>query len=303
MSRRFSLGCHATRASRRIPALFRFFALSVFLVAILLILSPRAFAWDSHTHKLITRLAVEALPPAPLAQTFAHNERQLEEYSVDPDTVLRSQYGEAEARRHYIDLEYFGAFPFAALEPNFATMETKFGARRMEMSGTLPWTIEAYANQAGSAWRKGDCAAMLRDSGYMAHYVGDSTQPLHTTKYYDGYAGDGGVHRRFEGAADRYVREIEPLARPQVHSETIDSVWTPVIAEIRDAYQLVPTVISSDRAVRAEVGSSRDGYDRALIDRDLTMVARQVARASSTLASIWLFEWRTAGSPTACTRH
>src|SRR5216683_456818 len=63
MSRRFSLGCHATRASRRIPALFRFFALSVFLVAILLILSPRAFAWDSHTHKLITRLAVEALPP------------------------------------------------------------------------------------------------------------------------------------------------------------------------------------------------------------------------------------------------
>jgi hypothetical protein len=99
------------------------------------------------------------------------------------------------------------------------------------------------------------------------------------------------------------VREIEPLARPQVHSETIDSVWTPVIAEIRDAYQLVPTVISSDRAVRAEVGSSRDGYDRALIDRDLTMVVRQVARASSTLASIWLFEWRNVDSPTSCTGH
>jgi len=303
MSRRFSLGCHSTRASRRIPALFRSFALSVFLVAILLILPPSAFAWDSHTHKLITRLAVEALPPSPLAQTFAHNERQLEEYSVDPDTVLRAQYGEAEARRHYIDLEYFGAFPFAALEPNFATMETKFGARRLEMSGTLPWTIEAYANQAGLAWRKGDCAAMLRYSGYMAHYVGDSTQPLHTTKYYDGYAGDGGVHRRFEGAADRYVREIEPLARPQVRIETIESVWTPVIAEIRDAYQLFPTVVSSDRAVRAELGRSRYGYDRALMDRDLTMVARQVARASSTLASIWLFEWRNVDSPTSCTGH
>jgi hypothetical protein len=300
---RFSLGCHSTRASRRIPALFWSFALSVFLVAILLILSSSAFAWDSHTHKLITRLAVEALPPSPFAQTFAHNEPQLEEYSIDPDTVLRSLYGEAEARRHYIDLEYFGVFPFAALEPNFAAMETKFGARRMEMSGTLPWTIETYANQAGSAWRNRDCAAMLRYSGYMAHYVGDSTQPLHTTKYYDGYAGDGGVHRRFEGAADRYVREIEPLAHPQVHIETIDSVWTPVIAEIRDAYQLVPTVISSDRAVRAELGRSRYGYDRALMDRDLTMVARQVARASSMLASIWLFEWRTAGSPTSCTGH
>jgi hypothetical protein len=270
---------------------------------ILLILSPRAFAWDSHTHKLITRLAVGALPPSPLAQTFVHNESQLEEYSVDPDTVLRSLYGEAEARRHYIDLEYFGAFPFAALDPNFAAMEAKFGARRMEMSGTLPWTIETYANQAGSGWRNRDCTAMLRYSGYMAHYVGDSTQPLHTTRYYDGYGGDRGVHRRFEGAADRYVREIEPLARPLVHIETIDSAWTPVVAEIRVAYLLVPTVISSDRAVRAELGSGRYAYDRALMDRDLTTVANQVARASSTLASIWLFEWRQAGSPTSCTGH
>jgi zinc dependent phospholipase C len=301
MSPRFSLGCHSTRASRRIPALFWSFALSVFLVAILLPIPPSAFAWDSRTHKLITRLAVQALPPSPLSQTFTHNELQLEEYSIDPDTVLRSLYGEAEARRHYIDLEYFGAFPFASLEPNFATMETKVGVRTMTMSGTLPWTIEAYANQAGSAWRKGDCAAMLRYSGYMAHYVGDSTQPLHTTKYYDGHASDRGVHQRFEGAADRYVREIEPLARPQVRVETIDSVWTPVIAEIRDAYQLAPTVISSDRAVRAELGGSRYGYDRALMDRDLTMVARQVARSSSTLASIWLFEWRNVDSPMSCT--
>jgi hypothetical protein len=55
--------------------------------------------------------------------------------------------------------------------------------------------------------------------------------------------------------------------------------------------------------VRAELGSSRYSYDRALMDRDLTMVARQVARASSTLASIWLFEWRQAGSPASCTGH
>jgi hypothetical protein len=277
--------------------------ITLLLALILLILSPSAFAWDSRTHKLITRLAVEALPPSPLAQTFAHNESQLEEYSIDPDTVLRSLYGEAEARRHYVDLEYFGAFPFADLDPNFAAMESKFGTRRMEMSGTLLWTIEAYASQAESAWRKRDCTAMLRYSGYMAHYVGDSTQPLHTTKYYDGYAGDRGVHRRFEGATDRYVREIEPLARPQVHIETIESVWTPVIAEIRDAYQLFPTVISSDRAARAELGRSRYGYDSAPMDRDLTMVARQVARASSTLASIWLFEWRNAGSPPSCAGH
>src|SRR5260370_18921432 len=168
MSRRFSLGCHSTRASRRIPALFRSFALSVFLVAILLILPSSAFAWDSHTHKLITRLAVEALPSSPLAQTFAHNERQLEEYSVDPDTVLRAQYGEAEARRHYIDLEYFGAFPFPVLEPNFPTMQTKFSSPPLALPAPLPCPTPAHPNQARSAWRKRDCAYMRRHSGYMA---------------------------------------------------------------------------------------------------------------------------------------
>jgi hypothetical protein len=33
---------------------------------------------------------------------------------------------------------------------------------------------------------------------------------------------------------------------------------------------------------------------------DSPMIARQVADAASVLASIWLYEWKQAGSPAAC---
>jgi len=263
-------------------------------------IATQARAWDSRTHQLITRLAIEALPPSAVKTFFTRNRNQLEEYSIWPDTVLRQEYGDAEARRHYINLEYFGTDPFSKLDPSLATMEREFGHRRMMMAGTLPWTVEAYAEQSSSAWRAGDCNAVLRDSGLLAHYVGDASQPLHSTEHYDGYAGDRGVHHRFEGAVDHDVGAVEDAARPQVRIARLDSVWTPTIDEIRRANGLIDDVLQSDRAVRAEGSYGEYRYNRALMQRDLPMAARQVADAASNLGSIWLHEWEGAGSPAAC---
>jgi hypothetical protein len=108
---------------------------------------------------------------------------------------------------------------------------------------------------AGKAWRDRDCAGAVEQSGYLAHYVGDASQPLHSTRYYDGYAGDTGVHRRFEGTVDRQAPAIARLARKQIHVQKIDSVWSAAMGEIRDANALVPRVIESDRAIRTEADS------------------------------------------------
>lgn len=260
-----------------------------------------AAAWDSRTHRLITRLAIDALPPSPLKDAFESGKWALQEYSVEPDTVLRPEYGHAEEIHHYIDLEHFGPHPFANLSPDFVTMERRFGASTLNRGGTLPWAIEADASRLAELWRERDCGAMFRMAGYLAHYVGDASQPLHTTEYYDGYTyADRGMHRRFEGAVDRDVREIEEAARPRVHIGQIDSVWTPVIDEIKQANALIPEVVQSDRATRKRTGYSRGAYNQALMAQDSPMVARQVADAASVLASIWLYEWKQAGSPAEC---
>jgi S1/P1 Nuclease len=272
------------------------------IVSILVFAYPiRAHAWDAHTHMLIARLAVDALPESPLKHTLEGHEADLQEDAVAPDEVLRARYGKAEAIRHYIDLEYYGADPFVALKPDLAAMELEYGADTLEKSGTLPWTIEEMAQGVEQAWRKGDCAQVIVMSGYLAHYVGDATQPLHTTKYYDGYPQDRGMHARFEGAVDRSVGEVEQLARPQVHVVKIDSVWDAAISELRHSNPLVATTFDADRAARAETGAKKgDEFDRALMRREMPMVAQQVAEAASMLASIWLYEWNQAGSPATC---
>jgi hypothetical protein len=296
-------GAPRARLASRISTVARTHSIfASLIVSILLFALPvRANAWDSHTHMLIARLAVDALPESPLKRTLEAHEADLQEDAVAPDEVLRARYGKAEAIRHYIDLEYYGADPFAALKPDRAAMEREYGAGTLEKSGTLPWTIEEMAQGIQQAWRKGDCAQVIVLSGYLAHYVGDATQPLHSTKYYDGYPQDRGMHARLEGAVDRSVGEVEQLARPQVRVVNIDSAWSAAITELRHGNPLVAGTVDADRAARAETGAKRgDDFDRALMRREMAMVAHQVAEAASMLASIWLYEWNQAGSPATC---
>jgi hypothetical protein len=277
----------------------RFALASAAFLALVLCACP-ALAWDSSTHRAIARLAVEALPPSPLKSTLAQSESALERYSVEPDSVLKKRYGKAEERRHYINIEWFGADPWSALNPDLDAMRRRFGDRTMRRAGTLPWTIEQTSDALEAAWGRGDCDNVLRLSGYLAHYVGDASQPLHSTIHYDGYQRDRGIHARFEGAVDNSIAELSRTAATQVHVEAINDAWAPAIAEIRDANGLVGEVIRDDRAARDQGAYGRADYRRVMMQEDSAMYARQIARAASVLASIWVFEWKRAGSPSRC---
>ena len=261
-----------------------------------------ALAWDSMTHRAIARLAIAALPRSPLEAALTRNEYALEQHAVEPDTVLKERFGKNEGRKHYLDIELLGADPWTRLDPNFDRMEDRFGYSLLEQSGTLPWTIESVSADLEKAWRSGDCEAMVRLSGYLAHYVGDASQPLHSTYYYDGAPQDHGIHMRIEAAVDRSLSELEPMAANEVRVEDLNDVWAPTIAEIHDAHGLISELTRDDRGARDAAGSDKRDYQRALMQEDAAMFAHQIARAASTAASIWLFEWHRAGSPAACTR-
>jgi len=279
------------------PGLFRRFALAT--LAILLACTP-AFAWDAATHREITHLAIETLPPSPLKDLFIKNLSRLEYFSVQPD-VIRAKYGEeSEKIRHYIDLEYYGADPFDALVPDRDAMNRRFGASTLFRSGTLPWTIGDFSNAFEQEWSRGDCNELLRLAGFLAHYVADASQPLHTTVHYDGYEGDRGVHARIERATDQDIRQLSLSAEPQLHLVSIDSVWQTTIAEIRDSNSHIQELLEADRSARRQSSGGQSAYDDAFMSRARPMIVGQIARASSVLASIWLYEWKRAGSPPRC---
>jgi S1/P1 Nuclease len=260
-----------------------------------------AYAWDSRTHELIARLAIEALPQSPLSRTLAEETIQLQQDATAPDFALKREYGHAESIRHYIDLEDYGPDPFGNLSPDINLMRQRYGEATLERSGTLPWTIEQVSTQVEHAWRNGDCRSAETLSGYLAHYVGDASQPLHSTRYYDGMAGDKGIHARLESAADASVAQLDRLARPEVKLIPVNSVWDVTIAEIRRAHALIPAITQADRSARAAaLPDDYQAYDRALMKQEGPLLAAQIADASSVLASVWLYEWKAAGSPNRC---
>lgn len=272
------------------------------LICLHLLASP-ARAWGSHTHRLITRLAVKVLPPSELKTFFLQNEKLLERFSVEPDSKLKKRYGEAERRRHYIDIDNYGADPFSKLNPSLAATGAKFGAAKVARWGTLPWTIDEFADRmAGKlhAQSRRECAAILRLSGYLGHYVGDSTQPLHSTSHFDGFASDRGVHHRLEDATDHDLSRLETLAQSASEVRKLDSVWNAEIAELSHSHALVMTMLEADRAARAQASRRVQPYERELMKRNGTLIAGQISRAASLLASIWIYEWDRAGHPPLC---
>ncbi|HTR61326.1 MAG TPA: zinc dependent phospholipase C family protein [Candidatus Binataceae bacterium] len=266
------------------------------------LLAAPAYAWDSTTHRLITRLAINALPASPLKTALLRNERLVEKHSVEPDFLLKERYGHAEEIRHYIDLEVFNPNPQAALstlDPDLATERRQVGELKLQTAGTLPWTIEDTAQRLAAALRSSDCSEILGEAGYLSHYVGDASQPLHSTIHHDGYRRDRGIHARVEKAVDDSASSIAAPAAKEVQLQTITAVWPTAIDEIRTANLLVNELIEADRKARR---ISREGpaYDSALFEAAGPMLTLQVARAASALASIWLYEWKSAGTPSPC---
>ena len=273
-----------------------------FAIVSLLLLHPGATrAWDNRTHREITELAIDRLPPSPLKDYFLANDERLRRLSVEPDSILKHRYGKAEQIRHYINIEYFGSDPFAAIVADRQAMERKFGASTMQHAGTLPWTIEEVADAMRQAWARGDCEQVLQQAGYLAHYVGDASQPLHSTILFDGYRRDRGMHARMELAVDDRIDEIGAAASRETKPLAIDSVWPPVIAQIREANSHVEELIQADRAARN--GGSRKDYDESFLGRDKALIVSEIASAASLLASIWLFEWQQSGTPAKCSSH
>ncbi|HUO04824.1 MAG TPA: zinc dependent phospholipase C family protein [Candidatus Binataceae bacterium] len=261
---------------------------------------PPAHAWASRLHENIVSLAIQALPPSPLADIFSKNDVKLEQYAVEPDSVLKPRLGKSEEIKHYIDIELYRPGEFDALTPEYNEMVRKYGLNMLLRSGTLPWAIEDEAVKLRDAWDNHDCAGALRHAGYLAHYVADASQPLHSTIYYDGYPEDKGIHQRIERAADDNAQSLWRESRERVSATEIGTVWPAIITELRDAHSHVEELIQADRDARASAKDDQEQYDKLLIESCRHMFDNQIAQAASVLASIWIFEWKAGGSPDQC---
>lgn len=230
------------------------------------------FGWGSDGHRIINRLAAQALPsdaPAFLTKPAALNE--IEYLGPEPDrwrSPAEPELSATQAPDHFIDLEYadvIGPLPrkrydFIEQLDKYRTMHPEQAANETpEKVGMQPWQTEEGWERLKAGFRdyrealarhedtKPEEAAVLFYAGWLGHYVGDGSQPLHVTRDYNGwveptnphgYTTEHHIHSQFETvfiAANIKAADVKPLLPPVA---PIGDEWADYLAYLRHSASL-----------------------------------------------------------------
>ena len=291
------------------------------IAAVLLSATP-AGAWGFTAHLIITRAAIEALPPG-LRAFYQSNADFVATHSVDPDkwrwddldwsTVCPPERGLAplegdERPRHFLDADAVAPYPFGDIPRDFNRYQELAGDEWEEW-GSVPWTAAAYTTLLSEemAAAEPDLHRVLCRSAILAHYVADLSQPFHLTVNYDGQlSGLRGLHSRFERHLVEYYDEVliarVRAAAPQ--ALILDSPIEATFEMLVDGYPAVYALLRADLlAQRAapldDSGSAGDNpaYMREMWKLSGDLAAARMAYGAEMVASFWLTAWDSAGRP------
>lgn len=228
---------------------------------------PACYAWGPDGHKMINRLAAQALPPdTPAFVTTPAAVDEIEYLGPEPDrwrSPAEPQLSAEQAPDHFIDLEYADVIQplprdryafiddmsrYREAHPDTAALETP------QKVGMQPWETEEVWQRLKSGFReyrlavskhentRPQEAAVLFYIGWLGHYVADGSQPLHVSRDYNGwvekdnphgYTTEHHIHSQFESAfvaAGVKPAEVQPLLAP-VHP--IGDEWGDYLAYLR----------------------------------------------------------------------
>lgn len=234
-------------------------ALVIFGIVFSAAFPSAAHAWGNEGHKLVNKLAASALPadvPEFLRTQAAVDE--MEYLGPEPDrwrSQAEPELAAAQAPEHFIDLELadaLGPLPhrrFAFLAEAYAAHQdpTKIGLQpwqtdevweRLKAAMRQYRAMTAAGTAAGKAQNQDTRPveqAILFYAGWLGHYVGDGSQPLHVTVQYNGWTGpnpngyttEHNIHSQFES----------PFVAANIHAADVTPKMTPVKAIEGDMFE------------------------------------------------------------------
>jgi hypothetical protein len=212
--------------------------------------SHPAHAWEQEGHRIINKLAASNLPadvPAFLRSQAAIDE--IEYLGPEPDrwrSRAEPELSAAQAPEHFIDFEAADALgPLPRKRFDFEAKVFAAG-QRPEVIGLQPWETDEVWERLKAAMRQYRAmvaagqdtkpveAAILFYAGWLGHYVGDGSQPLHVSIKYNGpnpngYTTGHQIHHLFEG----------PFVAANIHAPEVQAKMTPaklIEGDMFDAY-------------------------------------------------------------------
>lgn len=264
--------------------------------------------WGFAPHKDLHAVAITALPP-PVFSFFKSHQAELISRATDADK--RKHGVDAEAARHYIDLDHFTK----GIEPCswFEACEN-FTEDTLQSRGILPWSIELVFIHLVNEFSKDtlDTGQVIRLCSDLGHYISDAHVPLHTSSNYNGqYTGQKGIHALWETHIYETLRSS--WTPRKIEARYIKDVRQWIWCIINESHQYVDEVLSKEKMVR-EMGNVPEEYGYRTRGRTLTlvptpkfckaysdamdgMVEKQFFDAAKAISSIWYTAWVDAGAP------
>ena len=278
-----------------------------------LVQPPAARAWGNKGHQLVNKLAASTLPadvPAFLRSPEAVSE--IEYLGPEPDrwrSPAEPELLAAQAPEHFIDLEPADALgPLTRRRLDFEAKVFASG-QRPEKLGLQPWQTNEVWERLKAAMREYRKLAaehqntrpveqaILFYAGWLGHYVGDGSQPLHTTIQYNGWVGpnphgyttDHKIHWQFEGPfVEANLREPEVRAKMTPPKAINGDIFDAYVAYLRHSATYVEKVYQLEKSggfVGAGTAESRE------------FTAERLGAGASMLRDMIYTAWLEGGKP------
>lgn len=282
----------------------------IFVTGFILVVSLSCQGWGFYAHKRINYLATFLLPPEMIA-FYKKNIAFISEHAVDPD---RRRYAVPdEGPRHFIDLDRYGAYPFAGLPRGWKAAVERFGIDSLKAHGIVPWHISVMYYRLTEAFRQKNGPRILKLSAELGHYLADAHVPLHTSSNHNGQkTGQQGIHGFWESRIPELMAEQEWdfFIGPVSYLADIEGyAWTCVLesASMSDSVLILEKELSrrfpADRKYSIEVKSNMlvrqysDSYTRQYNRLLNNMVERRMRKSVYSIAAYWYTAWVQAGKP------
>lgn len=264
------------------------------LCALVMLPSRPAGAWGLKVHVAISLEAAKAVPDE--MKEWRNYADILARNSMNPD--FWKENDRKESPRHYMDMDNYVGLPLADIPRGLEEATAKWGPRRMAQEGIAPWIMVELQEKLTQAMSGNRWEDATRLAAAMSHYIGDTHQPLHCTRLFDGPNEQSrGLHLRWEENMPGFFWRFSMVkASPVV---LIDDPWTAVWQWTKTAYAQCDSIFKADAEARSQSHGDIESavYYQSLWTQTKPLFIAQTSQAATDLASFWYTAWVRAGRP------
>lgn len=241
--------------------------------------STLSFAWGPEGHQTIATVGGDV---ASIGSFWRTNKDTLTQLSTVPDRTWKAPSTKPrEAGQHWFQIDPYldtTAHPEEILNfpKTYSAAVAKYSASTVDTNGTAVWRTIQFYKLAIAAAKANDLTSVAKYAGILCHYVGDLSQPLHTTDNYDGQkTGNKGVHAWFETAVlkadSNLASDVEERTRllvkdPQFLAEFKGDLADILLHESLRSFRAIEKILQIDTQY-GRAGKGRDLLLDIAIDR------------------------------------